>query len=74
MASSPEFIQNHRIDMYQLLGQVSGFALLFFLIQLIDEIDSVIDAHPFTLVNGCYCQGGGQMGFAGTGAATRIKL
>jgi hypothetical protein len=69
-----EFINDNSIHDGQLLGQIAGFALLFFLVQLIDQIHRVIESHAFSLVNRRYGQSGCQMGLAGSGAPTRIKL
>jgi|GEM_PF-3291804 len=35
---------------------------------------SFVEAHPFALVNGRYAYGGGQMGFAGAGAADQDQV
>lgn len=38
--------------MQQLLGQVAGFALLLFPLQLVDQIDCVVETQAFALVDG----------------------
>ena len=69
-----QFIQNHRIHNNQLLGQIAGLALLFFLIQLIDQIDRVIKSHAFSLVNGRYAKAVARWVLPVPVPPTRIKL
>jgi len=52
-----------------LAGHVSGLALLFIALQLVHQIDGVAEAHAVALVNGGHAQNGGEVSFAGPGAA-----
>lgn len=69
-----QFIENDRIHVVELLDQIAGFALLFFFVELIDQIDRVVKADAFTPVVGGNADGGGQMGFAGSGAADQNQV
>ena len=69
-----QLIQNYGIDMQQLLGQVAGFALLLFALQLVDQIDGVVETQAFALVDGGDAQGGGQVGFACARAADQDQV
>lgn len=60
--------------MQQLLGQIASLALLLFPFQLIDQIHGVVEAHPLALMNGHHTQRGGQVGFAGAGAADQDQV
>ncbi len=69
-----EFIQNDRINQGELSGKVSCLAVLFFLVQEIDQIHGIVEANPLALMDGSDTQSGGQMGLAGTGAADEDQV
>ena len=62
-----EFIEDHQVGVHQPIGETSRFAGLFFLFQLIDQLDGGQEADPEVMVlDRLYCDGGGQVRLAGT--------
>ena len=47
-----EFVKDDRVQMNQGFGEVAGLALLFFLFQLVDQVNGVVEANPFAEVDG----------------------
>ena len=59
-----QFIKDHGIGLNQLPGQISRFSLLFFPLQLVHQIDCVIEAHAFALMDSSHTQSRCHLGFA----------
>ncbi len=66
--------EDDRVDLGELLGQISGFALSFFPFQKIDQIDGVVKAHALAVMDGGDTERDGKMGFAGAGSANRDQI
>ena len=66
--------EDGRVDLGELLGQISGFALLFFPFQKIDPIDGVVKACALAVMDGGDTERDGKMGFAGAGSANRDQI
>ncbi len=65
-----QFIENHQIDVHQTVGQPTGLAGRFLLLQCIDEIDGRVETHPLVVLgNTGNAERSGQMRLAGTGPA-----
>ena len=56
-------IEDHGVGLHQLPGHISRFSLLFFPLQLVDQIDGVKEAHAFSLMDGSHPQSRRQMRF-----------
>jgi len=69
-----QFIEDHSVGLDQLSGQISCFPLLFFALQLVHQIDRVIKADAFALMDGGNTQSRGQVGFAGSGSAYQDQV
>ena len=62
------------MDLGELLGQISGFALSFFPFQKIDQIDGVVEAYALAVMNGGDTECDGKMGFASAGSANQDQV
>ena len=69
-----KFIEDDCVGLDQLAGQITGFSVLLFLLQLGDQIDRAIEANAFAAMDGSHAQTHGQMGFPVPVPPTRIRL
>ncbi len=69
-----QFIDDHGIGLGQLPGHIPGFSELLFPLQLVHQIDGVIEADAFSLVNGGHAQSRRHIVFPVPVPPTRIRL
>ena len=70
-----EFVEDHEIQVHQLMGEAPGLPLRLFLLQRVDEFDRGVEAHAFAVPrHRLDAERRGQMRLAGAGAANQDEI
>ena len=71
----PQLVKDHQIQAHQRQGDASGLAFPLFALQLIDQINRRVKAHPFAFCgNASHPNGCGQMRLAGARPANEHRV
>lgn len=69
-----QLIEDEGIKLDELTCQCACLARTFFLFQAVDQIDGIVETHPFALMDGGHAQGGGEVGLTSARATDKDQV